>query len=264
MNFPRVLVSLVVLLMVGLSWLQPLDQLAEEHAEAGLKRSLAAFAAARALNAVVSVVQGTEITGGALVNVTVALGQVLDPVNDLVEQFSKLMLVVSVVFSAQLLLMKMGAGWVLSALLSALALVWLACLWRQTRHPALPVLSRFLFALLLVRFLVPVSAIASEVAYNQFMSNQYVVSHNALVSQTEQLNQLGGPDSPPGAANKPRWWEVRELISLKLDELKLAADRVVGHVIDLIVVFVMQTVVLPLLVLLTAWLGWRSVWWSSR
>ena len=87
--FKRYLLPFLLVLLVGLTWLQPLDQLAQAYSEAGLKRSLTAFAAARGLNAVISVIQGTEVTGGAFVNVTLALGQVLDPVNDLVEQFAQ-------------------------------------------------------------------------------------------------------------------------------------------------------------------------------
>ncbi|MDP3109442.1 hypothetical protein [Hydrogenophaga sp.] len=62
----RYLLPLLLVLLVGLTWLQPLDLLAQAHSEAGLKRSLTAFAAARGLNAVISVIQGTEVTGAHL------------------------------------------------------------------------------------------------------------------------------------------------------------------------------------------------------
>jgi hypothetical protein len=247
----RHLLPLLLVLLVGLTWLQPLDLLAQAHSEAGLKRSLTAFAAARGLNAVISVIQGTEVTGGAFVNVTLALGQVLDPVNDLIEQFARLMLVVSVIFSAQLLLMKMGATWVVSLVLTVLAAVWL---WQRFRPAgSSPWLGRLLVALLLVRFVVPVAAITSELSYQAFMSEQFVVSQQAIESSTAALGGAGG-----GADSTTRWWELRERLAEKIDELKADADRVVAHVIDLIVLFVMQTVVLPLLVLLAAWWLWRA------
>jgi hypothetical protein len=247
----RLLLPLLLVLLVGLTWLQPLDQLAQAYSEAGLKRSLAAFAAARGLNAVISVIQGTEVTGGAFVNVTLALGQVLDPVNDLIEQFARLMLVVSVVFGAQLLLMKMGATWVVSLVLTALAAVWL---WQRFRlERTSPWLGRLLVALLLVRFVVPVAAITSELSYQAFMSEQFSLSQQAIASSTAALGGGGR-----GADSTTRWWELREKLAEKIDELRADADRVVAHVIDLIVLFVMQTVVLPLLVLMAAWWLCRS------
>ncbi len=255
--FKRHLLPLLLVLLVGLTWLQPLDQLAQAYSEAGLKRSLAAFAAARGLNAVISVIQGTEVTGGAFVNVTLALGQVLDPVNDLIEQFARLMLVVSVVFGAQLLLMKMGATWGVSLVLTALAAVWL---WQRFRleRPS-PWLGRLLMALLLVRFVVPVAAITSELSHRAFMSEQFAVSQQAIASSTAALSGGGS-----GADSSTRWRELRDKLGEKIDELQADADRVVAHVIDLIVLFVMQTVVLPLLVMLAAWWLWRASFDSFR
>ncbi|MBA4265478.1 MAG: hypothetical protein C0453_10380 [Comamonadaceae bacterium] len=250
----RTLLLVLVIALVGLAWFQPLDQLAVAHSEAGLKRSLAAFAAARGLNAVISVIQGTEVTGGAFVNVTLALGQVLDPVNDLIEQFSKLMLVVSVVFGVQLLLIQMGATWVVSLLLTVLLLVWA---WRKLGPGpghAPPWLGRLLLALLIVRFVVPVMAITSELSHRAFMADKYAASQQAIESSTAALGELGS-----GQGSATPWWDLREKLGGKIEELKQDAERVVSHVIDLIVLFVAQTIVLPLLVLLGVWWGWRVV-----
>ena len=248
----RTLLLVLVVVLVGLAWYQPLDQLAAAYSEAGLKRALAAFATARGLNAVISVIQGTEVTGGAFVNVTLALGQVLDPVNDLIEQFAKLMLVVSVVFGVQLLLMQMGATWLVSLLLTVLLVGWAWLKLRQGLAP--PWVGRLLMALLIVRFLVPVVAITSELSHRAFMADKYAASQQAIESSTATLGALGS-----GAGSSTPWWDLREKLGEKIEELKQDAERVVSHVIDLIVVFVAQTIVLPLLVLLGVWWGWRAI-----
>jgi hypothetical protein len=251
-TFKRTLALALLLALVALAWLQPLDQLAVAHSEAGLKRSLAAFAAARGLNAVISVIQGTEVTGGAFVNITLALGQVLDPVNDLIEQFAQLMLVVSVVFGVQLLLMQMGATWGMSVLLTVLAGTWA---WRVLRTGrASPWLGRWLMALLIVRFLVPVVAITSELSHRAFMAEPYAAGQQAIESSTAALGAMGS-----GSGSGTSWWDLREKLVEKIEDLKADAEAVVSHVIDLMVLFVVQTVVLPLLVLLAAWWGWRML-----
>lgn len=58
-NVKRYVLLALLLVAVVCSWLQPLDHMAKEQAQAGLKRAVASFATARALNAVISVVQGT-------------------------------------------------------------------------------------------------------------------------------------------------------------------------------------------------------------
>ncbi|MCB1944024.1 MAG: hypothetical protein KDI53_18575, partial [Candidatus Accumulibacter sp.] len=85
-----------------------------------MKRALVSFATARALNAVISVAQGTEVSmQPAGMGVVLTPGQLLDPVNDLVEQFSHLMLAASVAFGVQKVLISIGAYWVISLLLTA-------------------------------------------------------------------------------------------------------------------------------------------------
>ena len=235
------LLIIVVILLAAAAWLKPLDNLATSQADAGLKRAIASFATARALNAVISVVQGTEVSGGVVVGVTLAPGQALDPVNDLVEQFSALMLAASVAFGAQILLMKIGATWVMSAALTLVAAAWA---WRYAHRRTPPrLLTRVLVALLLVRFIVPVAALSSDLAYRAFMADDYAASQQGI---ERSASALGALDTVDGEGNngKSRWWDVRE----RIDALQNAAQHIVDYTIRIAVVFLLQTLVLPLLV----------------
>ena len=82
------------------------DHAADTYAEDALKRALVTFAAARTLNGVISVVQSTEVGVG----VTVSVGQILDPINDLVEQFSSVMLVAASSLGLQNVLLTITAS----------------------------------------------------------------------------------------------------------------------------------------------------------
>ena len=84
----------LVAIMVACSWLSPFDTTANAQLDAGLKRAAATYASARLLNGAISVVQGTQISAApAGMGMTFAPGEILDPLNDLVEQFSQVMLV---------------------------------------------------------------------------------------------------------------------------------------------------------------------------
>lgn len=99
------LVVLALLLLVALaSASSMLDDPATEYVDAGMKRALTTFAVARSLNAAISLAQGTEVAAGVGAELTLSVGQVLDPVNDLVESFSDLMLMASVAFGIQKIL----------------------------------------------------------------------------------------------------------------------------------------------------------------
>ncbi len=257
LHYRRLLLSLSLVLVVGGAWLAPLDAGAEIQVQAGLKRALASFAAARALNAVISVVQGTEISVQlAGLGPTFAPGQVLDPVNDLVEQFSTLMLFASVSFGMQLILLKFGSYWAVSALLTlaALACVWLN--WRGPDRRGWP--TRLLVGLLLVRFAVPLVALGSEAGFQVFLSERYAAGETKIELSAKKLTLLS---TPPIALREgetlgdrvKRWaaqgTDVARQAGQLIDDLKQAAGEMVEHVVMLIAVFLIQTLVLPLALL---------------
>ena len=57
----RPLLLVAVAIVLAFAWLKPLEIAATHQVDAGLKRALVSFATARALNAIISVAQGTEI-----------------------------------------------------------------------------------------------------------------------------------------------------------------------------------------------------------
>ena len=88
--------SLITTLLIGgvaLAMSGKGEMLAENYVGQAFKRALVTFALVRGINAVVSVVQGTEVAiEPAGVGVTLTPGEVLDPLNDLIERFSWIML----------------------------------------------------------------------------------------------------------------------------------------------------------------------------
>lgn len=78
----RAIMPLLMLALVACAWLAPLDGPATDQVDAGLRRALISFVTARALNAAISVAQGTEISVQPVgVGATFAPGQLLDPAN---------------------------------------------------------------------------------------------------------------------------------------------------------------------------------------
>jgi hypothetical protein len=253
-NLHRLLLLLALAAAVAVAWLAPLDADAGRHAEAGLKRALVTFATARALNAVISVAQGTEVSvQPAGVGVNFAPGQALDSINDLVEQFSTLMLVASVAFGVQLALLKFGAYWAVSVVLSVLALAWAAySLRRDGGAPRW--LDRALLVALLVRFAIPVAILGSEAGFQLFLEDDYRQGQARIEASTGELTALAVTPAPPKEA-EGFLDRLKEMVpkpsdlTRRLQILTDAASRAVEHVVKLMVVFLLQTMVLPLLII---------------
>lgn len=249
----RMLVLAALGLAVALAWLGPMDASASTHAQAGLKRALATFAAARALNAAISVAKGTELSvAPAGLGVTLTPGQVLDPVDDLVEQFSSLVLAASVAFGVEIALIRMGGHWLVAAVLTAIAAAWAWRAWRGL--PRLAWLDRLVIAALLVRFAVPLVVLGSEAGFRLFLEGDYAAGQAAIETSGREVDARAGPAAVPKgeesiADRLKGWWSRAPDVGQKLDELKAVAGRAIEHVVRLIVVFLLQTLVVPLLLL---------------
>jgi len=262
----RLVLTIFALLLVAAAWWPVSEAELVKHSEAGLKRALVTFAVARGLNAIISVAQGTEVAlQPAGLGAVVAIGQVLDPINDLVEQFSTLMLFASVAFGLQILLIKIGAHALVSLLLSAAAIAWLAMTWWRGASPQF--LSRLLLVLVILRFAMPLCTLASDAVYQAFMADKYAESQEVieqsektLRSADKQLRDEPVPTEKP--VDSKKGWLDRAYDKLKVpdilkipdikaiaEDIKRAADRSVETMIDLIAMFLLQTIVLPLIFL---------------
>lgn len=249
----RVLLALFMAVLIALTWLGPMDGPAVEHVDAGLERALVSFATARAINAGISFAQGTEVSAQPLgVGVNLTPGQLLDPVNDLVEQFSDWMLAASVAFGVQKILIGIGAYWVFSLVVTGAALAWTAMWLARQRPPAW--LSRILVLLLMLRFAAPVITLGTELMFQQFLADEYRESQQAIDTTSGKLATLDPPPrvetGSPGLVERARGWLADSTdVSARFEALKRAAEEATEHIIRLIVVFLLQTLLIPLALL---------------
>jgi len=282
-DLKRPALIVIVLLVTAVGWLAPITKLANENVDAGLKRSLVSFASARALNGAISVLQGTEVAVQPVgVGVSLSVGEILDPINDLVESLSSVMLMASVAFGIEKLLLSIGSNWAVSAVVTGVALMW--CLLFLARSA--PVwLTRLMLALMFVRFVMPVCLIGSAWVFEHFSAQDYQQSQRSLDQTSLTLQTFtdeavrAAPEAAPPAADTTDaspapgvldWigqqidsakdsvastvagiGDPTEAVTRRFQALKSAAESTAERIIHLIVVFLMQTVVVPLVLLWT-------------
>ena len=239
-------------------WVTPFDRVAREQVTEGLQRALTAFAAARALGAVIAVAQSTQVdVKPAGVGVSLAPGQVLQPLNELVDRFGAVMLAASVAFGIQLLLLTIGAHPYASILVSAAALIWLGLNWRTGSEQRVKWFRPVLVGLLLVRFLAPVSGLANEAVYRTFMADDY---RTAMATIDQPAATVAGPGLAPtggGVAERLRnWWQGLSNFDAAYERILAAASSWTQMIVRLMAVFILQTIVLPVAFL---WGAWRLV-----
>lgn len=255
---------LIVMLVsaVLLSSFSTVDRYAEQEYENLFQRALITFALARALNGVISAVQGTELAlQPAGVGVTLTPGEVLDPVNDLVERFSWIMLGATLSLGVQQVLLDIGQWWGLKTLLALLCLGWLWFRWRQERSGKREdgQLGRYLLKALVVvlflRFAVPLAMIANEAIYRVFLESRFQESTQVIESAGAQITQVNEaadavPDLEEGILDSigRTFNSTRQALDFqqRLSYISERASDVIEHLLQLGVVFIFQTGILPI------------------
>lgn len=246
----------LAVIAIALSWYTPATDRARVEVQAGLERSLTVFAAARTLGAVVSVAQGTLVDlqpGG--VGVSLAPGQALQPLDQLIDQFSSVMLAASVSFGIQLLLLEMGTHWAVSSVL-AVVLALFVGLRLSGRVTAARWLRPVLVLLLVIRFAVPVCALGNEAIYRVFMADSY--RQDLSVINTSSVAVQGAKEvdttSEEGLLARILQWK-RSLPHLKTryEAILGAASEWSRAMVKLIALFMVQTIVFPLVFLGVFW-----------
>lgn len=259
------LLTALLLLVVVLSSITSVDRYAEREYEALFQRAFVTFALARTLNGLISAVQGTELAlQPAGVGVTLTPGEILDPVNDLVERFSWIMLGATISLGIQQVLLDVGQWWGVRLLVALLGAAWLVLRLRR-RNAAREsgaglerALLRALIIVVFIRFAVPAAMIANEGLYHLFLETRYVESSEVIETagaQMEAVAEQAAEDSAASGAEPGLLESLGRSLSgagealdfnERLDRVQERTAEVVEHLIQLSVVFVLQTGILPI------------------
>ena len=257
----KLTLSLLFIIAIVFNLTQTLDTSSKEHIDKAFNRALIAFGIAKTLNGVISVAQGTEIAvQPAGIGVNLTPGQILDPVNDLIERFSWVMLASTTSLGIQKVFLSMSNWPVFNyTLISILfiALIFTFIRERKYFHLRTFILRLALF-LIVLRFAVPLTGLANEAVYNVFLEKEYISSTRELELAATQIEEINEDNklTQPNVKKKSVWESVKEFynstsemldISKKVERYKQAAAETTNNIINLIVVFAFQTLIIPLL-----------------
>jgi len=269
-NYHKIIITVCMLLLAFFSVSRLFDDYGERYTDEGFQRSVVAFAIAKTLNGAISVVQGTEVAvEPAGIGVIFTPGQILDPVNDLIERFSWVMLICTTSLGIQSVLLTIFSSANFSIAVAVALLLIVLFVWRErgTSKATKNILFRLAAFLIILRFFIPAMAISSDGLYKAFLeptyqqSTQQLEQSNTTIANISQDNQQA-----PTKTEDMSWVELLNnnidaaLDSIDIDKqverLKAEADTMTSHIIDLIVVFTMQTILFPLIFI---WLALKLV-----
>ena len=256
----KIWLSIALVLLVVLSSVLHVDEKAMQLLDASFDRAMVAFGLAKALNAVISLIQGTELSLTPVgIGLNFSVGEVLDPFNDMVERFSWVMLLSSVSLGIEKLLLILSSKLFLQVALGVSAVVTMALLWiKQLKSSFALEYSLKIFALLvLLRFSAIVFVYSSQLMYDAVLQNEYQQATEVISTTKEQLEDIESQNKAILESKHEQGFFdsldskysdiVASLnISKQLESLQKSIDEASRNIITLITIFVFQTVLLPL------------------
>lgn len=238
-----------LLIFCALLAIVPLAGIAGQDLSDMLRTTLSIYALARGLNAVISMAQGTSLSIEPMgVGVTLTPGQVLDPLNDLVEQFALLLLLASASLGVQQIIVELGDIATFRYGLSALCLV-LAIGYYFRPQLSQSRVSRWLFGLIVVmtllRFAVPAMAFASEQ-----LQDWLTPERQAAVAVLDETQSEVAAIQNESADTERSWYQgLRENLDIqkRLQSIESRAEQGIEAAIYLFAEFVLVMLLLPIL-----------------
>lgn len=279
----KIFVSVLLILVLALSLTIGFDEGAMKLHDEAFDRAMIAFGLAKGLNAIISLIQGTELSFTPVgIGLNFSVGEVLDPFNDMVERFSWVMLGASVSLGIQKLLLVLSTKVFLQVAIALSVVVSLFLIWqKRVQNPKIFIFSlRVLILFLVLRFGAVIFVYGSEIFYNSILKPEYIISTKVVEDTKTKLEEMqsknreiiDSKESEEAKKKSSKWYELdisskyQEIksqlnVSEQLDSLQESIEEASRKIISLITIFIVQSVIMPLLFL---WFFVVSIKWIFR
>lgn len=232
------------------------DRQSDAYFAGTLKSATLAYATTRGVNAVVSVLKESEVqVSPAGVGLTIAAGQILDPIDDMTERLSSVIVMAIVSLGIQKIGFELGAAFSFK-LVAALILLFIPALWLNLRapNPMLRLAVRFCYFLLVLRFLLPASSLVNDYLYDNLFKAKIEESVKSLsvissdykeMSTMEPEGERGFFSSLTGAVGT-RIEKTKQAFSRVLENAEGVITSLLSLTTLYVALFIIQVLFIPL------------------
>ena len=259
----KIFMSIILLLLLVLNLGFEVDEGALKVQDEAFDRAMIAFGLAKGLNAIISLIQGTELSFTPVgVGLNFSIGEVLDPFNDIVERFSWVMLGASVSLGIQKILLSLSAKVFLQVLFALGVAISIFLLWSKKVHSKELFVYSFKFFMLLFifRFSAIIFVYSSNILYITTLQEEYEHSSVVVMSTKVELQELqeqnkqimnNKNESGFFSEFENKYSKLKNSLDLskQLDGMQESIELASRNIVNLITIFILQTILMPLLFL---------------
>lgn len=254
------LAAALVLFFVSDIRLPFLDSNANEYFESAISKATIAYGTTRIINASVSVLKDSEIhaePGG--IGLSIAIGEILDPIDDMTERVSDVLITAIVSLGLQKLIFEIGISMV-PKLLAIIILLYTILFW--TKYKRAESINSFLIRLgiviLVVRLFLPFSALVNDILNVSYFDDRIDAAKIQLEIYTSDITSISDIEFPDGEG----FWDTISKsadfltdTSVKFKDALVSVIDNAGPIVESLLqltwiyfgLFVIQVILLPLI-----------------
>ncbi|NTW87739.1 MAG: hypothetical protein HGB26_01130 [Desulfobulbaceae bacterium] len=238
-----------------------LDTKTDTYFNDAITKAGLAYATCRAINASVSVVKDSTLQlEPAGVGVSLAVGQVLDPIDDMTERLSSVLVTAITSLGVQKLSYEIGVT-LAPQIFAVFLVILLILVWFDNDRIASlqKITTRILILIAVLRFCLPVSSIANDYIYQNYFSGQISKTNQELTVSSKIFDQFGDfvvPDATGFWGTIENSTSFIKKVSIDFKNALKASVTGMGEIIENLLkltflyvgIFLIQVIILPLLI----------------
>ena len=255
----RKLLSIIfIALLVLLSSVKLLDDYVDDYTTDAITQAAVTYATARGLNALVSMIQSSNISAGiGIVSGSMSIGELLDPINDMLERFSSVMTLVLASLAAQKILLLIASHQLFIVALAILGLVTVTAI--VFARPGLQnLLFKSFLVLAFIRFCLAIAVGLNSGVDHLFLEEATRENDQRIERFQENLLEINTTEMTDPESLKQssiNFWK-----NLNLEELNRRVTDGIENFINLVAIYLLKTILFPLLFFYLTLQAIKTLW----
>jgi hypothetical protein len=203
-DLPRIIKSILIVLIISCVLIAPvrnisfnsrsvtgIDETCTQYLDQTLKRATIAYGLCRAANGLVSVLQEIDVGFEVIGTITLSPFEWLDPLNDLVERFSWILLAAIASIGIQEFFIRLLPDSIINFILLPGLFLWLTGLWAN-KYLSINVLAigkQLVLLAVVLRFIIPAEVAINNWIYDYHLKNKYDQSIDNIKTSVKEIKK---------------------------------------------------------------------------
>lgn len=253
-----ILLSVVLFFSSGVQ-IPILDSSADTYFKDSITKAGVSYGVSRVINATVSVIQQSSIElEPAGIGMSLAVGQIVDPINDMVERLSNVLVMSIASLGVQELAYEISITIVPQILAVFLLLLSLLVWFRNDRVIRLQkIMMSVLVIASIARLCLPISSMANEFLQEAFFDDKIIEANETLTASTAELNKIDNIEVPKvdgfmgtignsASYIKEKSVDFKNTIQVIMENKGVIVENLLRLTFLYLGIFIIQVLILPL------------------